>query len=127
MNWLTNFNEPFFRTRQDAETYVGRELPPAVPEGWGIVSLSTERLTWIVKKEKLEPREWPVQEYCVQISKGLDFVILTYGNCDAGLFGLHHALHRALVIEAAMLRRFTLRECLEFLFAQCKPNEWGYT
>jgi hypothetical protein len=52
-------------------------------------------------------------------------VIFTYGNNDAGLLSLHHALHKALIIDTAMLRRFTLSECLKSLFADHKPNQWG--
>jgi hypothetical protein len=125
-DWIRKLHEPFFRCQEDAETYVMRELPPAVPEGWGISRFSGQRLTWIITKEKLEPGEWHNQDYCVRISKGLDFVIFTYGNTDVGLFDLDHALHNALVIEAVMLRRFSLGECLSSLFAHRKPNEWGY-
>lgn len=104
-----------------------REVPPVVPEGWRISRSPGERLTWIIKKEKREPGEWQNQDYCVRISKGLDFVIFTYGNKDVGPFNLHHVLHSALVVEAVMLRRFSLGECLSYLFADRKPNEWGYT
>jgi hypothetical protein len=127
-DWLTKLHEPFFRTQEDAETYALRELSQAVPEGWGIARSPGERLTWIIKKEKLEPGEWPDQEYCLQITKGLDFVILTFGNNDAGPLGLlHHALQNALVIKATMLRGFSLSDCLGYLFTHHKPNEWGYT
>ena len=127
LEWITKIQEPFFRSTEDAEAYVMRELPPAVPAGWGFSRSPSEGLTWIIKKEQLEPGEWKNQDYCVRISKGLDFVIFTYGNKDVGPFNLHHALHSALVIEAVMLRRFSLRECLTSLFAHRKPNESGYT
>lgn len=127
MDWLTKRHEPFFRSEVDAETYVARELPTAVPEGWRIIRSPNEHLTWIIKKEKLEPEEWPMQEYCVRVTKGLDFVIFTFGNKDAGPDPVHVFLQNALVIEAVMLRRLNLRECLGFLFARRKPNEWGYT
>jgi hypothetical protein len=42
-DWLTKLHEPFFRTQEDAETYLMRELPPAVPEGWGISRSPGER------------------------------------------------------------------------------------
>lgn len=126
-DWLTKLHEPFFRTQEDAEAYFTRELPRALPEGWGIIRPSGERLTWLVKKEKLEPAEWQEQDYCVRITNSLDFVIFTYGNADVGPFNLHHVLHKALVIQAVMLRRFSLSECLISLFVQCEPNEWGHT
>jgi hypothetical protein len=126
-DWLTKLHEPFFRTGKDAEEYVMRELSLAVSEGWRITRPPGERLTWVIKKEKLEPGEWHDQDYCVRISNGLDFLILIYGNKDVGPFGIEHALHNALVIEAVMLRGFRLSACLRFLFAHCKANEWGYT
>ena len=126
-DWLTKLHEPFFRTQEDAETYALHELSQAVPEGWGITRPPGERLTWIIKKESLEPEEWQDQDYCLQITKGLDFVILTFGNKDVGPFGLHQALHNALVIKAVMLRGFSLSDCLRYLFTHRKPNAWGYT
>ena len=126
-DWMEKLHEPFFDTEEDAETYVMRELPPNVPEGWSIIRYPRERLVWIIRKEKLAPGEWHGQEYCVRISKGLDVVLLTYGNNDCGPLRLKHALHTALVIEAPTLRKFPLGECLRSLFADRKPNEWGYT
>jgi hypothetical protein len=127
LEWITRRHEPFFSNSEDAEAYVSRELPAAVPEGWEITRAAETRLTWVIKKTELEAGEWPIQEYLVRISIGLDFFIFTHGNRDWGVFGLHHALQNALVIEAAMLRAFSLAECLRFLFSECKPNEWGYT
>ena len=127
MDWITKFHEPFFGTREEAEAYVTRELPPGVPEGWGISRPPDGRLTWIISKKKLEPGEWQTQAYGVRLSNGLDFVIFTHGNNDIGPFQLQHALQHGLVIEAVMLRRFSLGECVSFLFRHCKPNEWGFT
>ena len=107
--------------------YVTSELAQTVPEGWTMVQAPGERLTWIIKKERLEPKEWGLQDYSVRLSKGLDLVVLTYGNNDVGPFDLRHALHNALVIETGMFREFNLRDCMLLLFSGCKPNEWGYT
>ncbi len=127
MDWLTKLREPFFRTREEAEAYVTRELDLALPEGWRIRRSPDEHLTWTIAKERLQPTEWPNQEYCVRVSSGLDFLILTYGNNDVGCFSLHHVLQTALVIQAVMLRQYDLSDCLRYLFADRKPNEWGYT
>ena len=126
-DWVTRIHEPFFRSHQDAETYVSGEIAGAVPEGWAVRRLPDYPLTWVIEKKKLEPGEWPIQEYCVRIANGLDVVILTYGNNDVGGLNLHHVLHRALVIDAVMLRGFALGKCLNHLIANHKPNEWGYT
>ena len=127
MDWVTNIHEPFFQNREKAEKYVAQELELAVPEGWRISQSRDQPLTWIIEKEKLEPQEWPNQDYCVRVSNGLDLVIFTYGNTDVGPFQLQHVLHSALVIEAVMLRAFSLSDCLRFLFTHQKPNESGYT
>jgi hypothetical protein len=121
MEWLEKLTEPFFRSRQDAESYVTSELAAVVPEGWVVVRYSDQPLTWTIEKQRF------TQDYSVRISKGLDVVILSYGNSSAGMFGLHHALHYALVIDSVMLRKFSLRECLGFMFANHKPNEWSCT
>jgi hypothetical protein len=127
MDWLKRLHEPFFRSEQDAEAYVTRELALAVPEGWGFSKSSGEHLTWIIKKEKLEPKEWPNQGYCVRVSSGLELMIFTFGNTDARGFNLQQVLQTALVIGTVMLRKFSLGECVRSLFADRKPDEWGYT
>src|SRR5271169_3183594 len=110
-------HEPLFRSGKDAETYVNRELAGAVPEGWVVRRFPDQQLTWTIEKEG------STQDYTVQISKGLDIVILLYSNNSAGGMSLHHVLLRALVIDAVELRLFPLGECLRFLFANHDPNE----
>lgn len=127
LDWFERFHEPFFHSQNDAESYVTLELAGNVPEGWVIDRSENQRLTWVLKKAKPNPSEWPVQEYSVRVTEDLGSLIFTYDNNDVGVFALHHALQHALVIDAVMLRRFRLGDCLGFLFANCKPNEWGYT
>lgn len=125
--WLSKINEPFFRSKEEAEAFVSRELSSVIPEEWEIERSSNTHLDWVIRGRNPTSQEWQNQEYSVRITSGLDFVILTHGNTDVGPFGLQHALHNALVIEAVMLRRFSLAQCVEFLLRNCKPNEWGYT
>ena len=127
MHWITKWNEPFFNTPQDAEAYVTRELVSSVPSGWRVSRDASEGLSWTIAKEKLEADEWPNKCFGVRVAKGLDVVILTHGNMDVGRIALHHVLETALVIQAVALRGFKLAECIAFLFANCKPNEYGYT
>ena len=127
MNWLMEIHKPFFRSQEEAETWVDRELRAFVPDGWEIIHPAGARLTWFIQKKNPAPGEWQTQEYSLQISSGLDFLIFTHGNKDVGPFNIYHALHNALILEAFMLRRFSLSDCLKFLFTNCKPNEWGYT
>jgi hypothetical protein len=127
LDWLNRINEPFFRTHEEGEAFVARELSRLISQGWEIERSSDRHLTWVLRRTSLPPEEWQNQDYSVRITTGLDFVIFIHGNNDVGPFGLHHALHNALVIEAVMLRRFSFADCLDFLFRHCKPNEWGYT
>jgi hypothetical protein len=125
MDWIM-IREPFFRTAEEAEQYVTRELPPAVPEGWRIERSSGERLTWIVARTPTNSRGgW--ENYRVEVSRGLDFVIFFWGNSDHGGFGLHHVLGKALVIETRALRGCGLGQCLRSLFENYPPNQLGLT
>ena len=123
MDWLTKLDEPFFRSREEADAFVTRELAQTVPQGWRVNRPLDERLTWVIQKVELEPGEWFDQDYTLRVSDGLDFVIFTCGNSDEGPFCLRHVLLNALVIESVMLRAFSLSDCLRFLFAGQKPNQ----
>lgn len=121
IEWLDRLHEPFFRSEKDAEIYVNRELAGVVSQGWVVRRFPEKPLTWIIEKIG------SAQDYSVRISNGLDVVILSYGNSSVGVFGLHHALQTALVIDSVMLREFTLSRCLSFMFANHSPNEWSAT
>jgi hypothetical protein len=127
MDWATRLREPFFLTPEAADTYVTNELRRAVPQGWTIRRSPNEHLTWILGKQTPAPGEWPIQDFAVRISKGLDLVTFIYGNNDAGILTVRQAVQKALVLDAVMLRTYSLSECLNFVFANCPPNEWGYT
>ena len=102
-------------------------LPGGVPEDWTVRRSPDQSLTWIIAKKKLEPGEWVDKDYAVRVSADLDVLIFTYENNDAGCNPfLQQLLQKALVIDTVMLRGVTLGECLRFLFANHKPNEWGY-
>ena len=122
MDWIRRLHEPFFGSAEDAETYVDVELRAALLEGWRF-RRAQEPLAWIVEKNSGNA---PMENYGVRVSRGLDLVILTYGNSDAGAFNLSLVLQNALVVEAGMLRGFPLRRCLQHLFER-KPNLWGLT
>jgi len=119
--WLAKFHEPLFHSRKEVEEYVTHELGTIVPQGWSISKPRGGDLTWII--DRMDPGHSNAEDYCLRVPSSLDLVILTYGNTSAGPFCLHHALQKAFVIEAVMLRRFSLTECLSFLFANCEPNQ----
>jgi hypothetical protein len=122
MDWLTNQN-PFFRAEHDAAAYLTSELPLVVPAGWEVERSSEEHLSWTITKSG----QW-MENYRVEVSSGLDFLIFFYGNNDHGGFGLHHVLHMALVIEARALRGYSLGECVNRLFdGYYRPNLFGRT
>lgn len=127
LDWLTKLHEPFFKSSQEAERYVSHELEVAVPKDWRIVRQDRKPLSWVLEKAELSSGEWPNQDYCVWVTTDLAFVIITHGNNDVGPLSLHQVLQNALVIESVMMREFSLAECVHFLFATKKPNEWGYT
>jgi len=127
MDWLSRLDEAFFRTPREADAYITSELQRALPAGWRISRSSADLLAWAIEKTDLQPGEWPNQDYWLRVARGLDVVIVTHSNRDVGIFGLHHALHHAMVIDATMLRRFGLGECIHSVMSQYKPNEWGYT
>jgi hypothetical protein len=89
--------------------------------------LSGPRPAWRIARNVVPEGEWPIQEYGVIVSAGLDLVIFTHGNKDVGPFEIHHVLQYALVIDAAALREFGMPACINRLLAECRPNEWGYT
>jgi hypothetical protein len=127
MDWLAKIREPYFLNEADAVAYIDRELPLAIPDGWAVERVPGERLMWVITKHKLAPGDWAQQDYGVRISTGLDLMVLTYGNNDMGVFGLRQALPKSLVLQTVMFRKFSLGECMGFLFRQCEPNQWGYT
>jgi hypothetical protein len=127
MDSLSKLDEPFFGTPGDADAYITRELKRILPDGWKVSRPPGDILAWAIEKTDINAGEWPNQNYWLRVARGLDVVILTHSNRDVGIFGLHHALHHAMVIDATMLRRFGLVECVSYVMSNCKPNKWGYT
>ena len=126
MDWIMN-REPFFPTREEAEEYMKRELPPAAPAGWKVERSSGERLSWTITRILQPGERGPWQNYRVEISRGLDFILFFYGNSDAGCLGLHQLMEHVLAMETRVLRGYGLGECLKRLFAEYQPNRLGLT
>ena len=127
--WLEKLNVPLFRSRSDLESYVNREIARTIPDGWAVHRYPREggQPVWTIFRDRRDPGCSTDYDYIVQVPKSLECVILTHGNKDAGTFGLHHALQSALVIDCVMLREFSLKECLTYLFEHCEPNERNAT
>lgn len=66
--------------------------------------------------------------YDVVIPSGLDLLIFTWGNTDAGCRPLvEHAMSRALVVDAYLLHAVGVGACVARLFEAFPPNKYGYT
>jgi len=128
-DWLQKMGVPLFRSRSDLESYVNREIARTIPDGWAVHQYPFEggRPAWTIFRDRPDPACSTDYDYIVQVPESLECVILTHGNTDAGMLGLHHALQSALVIDCVMLREFSLGECLTYLFEHCEPNERNAT
>ena len=136
MSWLEHIGQPLRPTREEAEAFITAELTRTVPPGWrvercadpGYPPGAVRYLAWRIIRTEFPPGESPrLLEYAVLLSASLEYLIFTYGNTDVGPLALHHALQRALVIEACMLREFGMAECIDHLVSHCEPNECGLT
>jgi hypothetical protein len=116
-----------FRDRSQVEAYVEGALRQGVPEGWASERNSTTRLWWTIRRVSVPPGEWSWQDYRLHVTDDLHWFILTYGNNDIGPGSLPQELQTARVVSARSLEVFPLSECLRYVIAHCKPNEWGYT
>lgn len=123
-HWIERMDEPFFANREEAETYMTRELTAAAPAGW-IVSHVNGTLGWQLHPEKRESILH--HEYTIHISDSLDYVIFYYGNNDGGpLFQIVHMMPKALVMQASVLRGYDVRACIAHLLKH-SSNVHGYS
>jgi hypothetical protein len=126
--WWNKLDKPFFRSTAHAAAYVSAEIARTIPDGWKACEVpSGKGVGWIIEKQTRSAGDCASHDYVVRLPGSLDVVILSHGNCDAGTYGLHHALQSALVIDSVMLRLFSLGECLAHLFNNCEPNERNAT
>jgi hypothetical protein len=102
-------------------------LEAAVPGGWSWRRSEERALRWRIEKTDIDPGEWPNKEYSLLAPEELQAFVLTYGNTDIGALSEDHCLINAKLIDAYCASRFGLDRLLRRAFAQCAPNEWGYT
>ena len=115
-----------FQDRNEAVNYLTEALRSAVPVGWKVQRHQPE-LSWCVERTAVPAGEWPCQDYWVRVTEDLQWIIVTHGNKDCGVFTLQHELSNAVVIRSRSLCQFPLADCLRFVFQHRRPNEWGYT
>jgi hypothetical protein len=131
---LEHWNKPFFENASEAVRYVTAELEAAVPTGWSVEheevpfanamvpSFTEPRRTWRVRKEVV------MEDFRLYLTPGLDLLIITYGNTDAGAMDLpHQFIERSLVVRTEVLRGWRLRDLLEYTMSKYEPNHWGLT
>jgi hypothetical protein len=118
---------PRFPHRDALEDCVNDALRHSVPAGWKFSRPDKEKLSWQIERTVIPDGEWPTQDYWIIVSADLQWLFVTWGNCDIGTVSLPLEFLQARVIATTSLARFPLGDCLRFVFQHCKPNEWGYT
>lgn len=128
---------PFGRTPHEAAHFVRSQIKPALPPGWQLTGL--EQFISLSGRgdeppvisgtiEQVRKRPSVIQTgYGVRISSGLDLLIFTWGNSDAGAGPLvDHTMTTALTIDAMYVRLCGMEACLRRLF-RFPPNTFGFT
>ncbi len=119
---------PLGDTADQASAWVRNELLRALPRGWCVTGFDgTSPLRGDVAT--IESRNGPITTcYGVRIAAGLDLLVFTWGNSDAGARPLaEQAMSRALVLDAYLARTCGLQSFLERLFTDFPPNTYGFT
>lgn len=127
---------PFGRTPHEAAEWVRSQIEPALPGGWRLsgldqfTSLTGRREDPLVISGVIEPRERRSvlqTGYGVRISGGLELLIFSWGNSDAGAGPMvDHVMTKALYIDAMYVRLCGMETCLRRLFTY-PPNTFGLT
>ena len=105
-----------FSSQEEAITYVTSELRRALPTGW--------------RAHPLDPLAWEIRHegdnsdgYLLMMPASLDFFILTYGNDNGGIWGLHHEQQRAMVASLTGMAKYGLADCIKYVIKDCRQNE----
>ena len=122
MSELPDMVRPF-ESAKDLIAHVEDALRKSVPSGWKTSRRSHDQLSWMIEPIKFESRQWDASEYSLFATPDLRFLILTYGNTDAGPLSEGHCIHDAKVIDAYGAKRFGLAGYLREIFATCEPNK----
>lgn len=118
---------PLANSAEEASAWVRGELERAVPEGWRVTgfdraSMLSGELTTVA------PRIIIGTSYGVRITTGLDLLVFTWGNTDAGVQPpVELFMSRALVLDGHLVRVVGMKACLVRLFNGFPPNQYGLT
>ncbi len=113
---------PLASTAEQAAAWVRGEIQRELPPGWRVTGFD-QRSPLHGKIGQIGSR---LTYYEVRIPTGLDLLIFTWGNSDAGGLMIETAMSRALVVEPFILREFGMGACLSRLY-DFPPNTYGLT
>ena len=126
MPW-EELNDPLASTCKEAIQFIDTELACAVPEGWRVHHSESDIFVWCIVLTASEAGGLIEHDYRVELSRGLDCVIFTYGNSDAGPWpSLHQCLQTSLRIRGGALRHLGMAACLQHLM-RLPPNVYGFS
>jgi hypothetical protein len=130
---------PFGSTAAEAAAFVSAEIRRYLPPGWrldGLGGVGDPNLSPMVSdrhpligdivESDHDPQSIYGGGYGVEITSGLDLLIFTWGNSDAGPGTVETAMAQAMVIRAPMLRIFGMQACIGRLF-KLPQNVFGLT
>jgi hypothetical protein len=111
---------PLASTAEQAAAWVRGEIQRELPPGW--------RMAGFDQRSPLHGQiAGPLGCYEVRIPTGLDLLIFTWGNSDAGGLTIENATSRALIVDPFILREFGMGACLTRLINNFPPNTYGLT
>ena len=113
------------KTDKEMAAYVEEQLAAVVPDGW---SWYRERfsLRWRIEATSAR-RHAPTEDYWLHVSADLKWVMIFFGNSDAGAFSLSQELMNAKVIRVEAFDIFPLSTVVGEVMLTCEHNSWGLT
>jgi hypothetical protein len=114
---------PLASTAEQAAAWVSGEIQRELPPGWRVTGLDQRSPL----HGEIAQLSSPLVCYGIRIPTGLDLLIFTWGNTDAGPLTIETATSRALVVDPFILREFGMGACLKQLFNNFPPNTYGLT
>ncbi len=126
MSELFDMIKPFANV-EELVSCVEEGLRGSVPEPWRVSRRDGDLIAWVIEPVKSESETWDAVEYSLFATADLRYLVLTYGNTDAGPIDETHFVHNAKLIDAYGAKRFGLARYLEDIFESCEPNQMGLT
>ncbi|MCP3980969.1 MAG: hypothetical protein GY716_16865 [bacterium] len=121
---MSDFSEMIqpFENAESLATHIEKALKETVPAGWRAARWPDGSLSWRIEQVDGDSTPGEMVEYSLFATSDLRFIIVTYGNSDAGPLTERHLIHDAKVIQAYGAKRFGLGGYLRDIFENCAPN-----